>query len=136
MKQTVLVQKSIDASPDKVWATVRTGKDLDLWLPMVTNCKVDGMSRVCTLADGGKTQERLISTNDAARTVTYSVDKHPMPLGPVLNTIRVERSGDHGSRIDWSAEFDADEATLTQVRPMFEGLFNAGIDGLAALHGM
>ncbi|MEO6015026.1 MAG: SRPBCC family protein [Devosia sp.] len=136
MKRTVLVQKTIGAPQQEVWAVVRTGEDIGRWLPAITSCRLDGMSRHCTMTDGSLLEEEIISVDDATHTFAYSVNKHPMPLGPVLNVIHVEKIGDQTCRVDWSAQFDADDATVMQVKPMLEGLFTAGIDGLEALRRM
>jgi carbon monoxide dehydrogenase subunit G len=50
----------INASPDQVWAVLGDLASVDRWIPGVTAVAVNGMSRVCTFADGHTQIEQIL----------------------------------------------------------------------------
>ena len=66
MKQVSITQP-VDASPEKIWNILRTGTNLDKWIPFISACKLEGKGvgakRVCTTADG------LLIQNGSARNI-------------------------------------------------------------------
>lgn len=134
MKSAIIVEKTIRADAKAVWKTISMKSGVDKWFPAISTCRLDGDQRFCTMAGGGDLVETIHAVDEATRTLTYSVDQHPLPVGPVKNQFRVADAGQGQSRITWSATLDGDEAAIAQVRPMLEGLYNQGIDALEIFH--
>lgn len=111
----------IEASPDKVWETIRDFHDLS-WAPNVIT-SVDsvgeksgdevGASRVLN----GVFQETLLTLEEETRTFTYSIDDGPSPVSKddVKNyvgrvTVQQADEGD-GTLVEWSSSWqDNNEA--------------------------
>jgi uncharacterized protein YndB with AHSA1/START domain len=134
--QKIEVKKTINAAPEKVWATLAKGSGVNDWFPIITTCRVEGNKRYCTMAGGGDLDETIISADHQTRTFTYSVDKHPLPWGPVHSTVKVNDAGMGKSEIIWQAEFDGSAEAIKQAMAMLPGLYGQGIDALEAYHKM
>lgn len=135
-KMMVEVKKTIAVVPDKVWATIAKGTGVNEWFPAIATCRVAGNQRFCSMVGGGDLEETLINTDNKSRTFTYSVDKHPLPWGPVHSTIKVNDAGMGKSEIVWQASFECTEDVVPQATPMLEGLYSQGIDALETYHCM
>jgi hypothetical protein len=66
---------SLDARPEDVWAAVRDyGAVHQRVAPgFVTDCKLDGDSRIVTFANGNVAQELLVTMDDARMRLVYAV---------------------------------------------------------------
>ena len=135
-KMMIEVKKTIAAPPDKVWPTVANADGLKEWFPVITACRVEGNQRYCTMQGGGDLQETMISTDNATRTFTYRVDKHPMPWGPAHCVLKVNDAGKGKSEIIWTSSFECVEDTAAQATEMLQRLYGQGIDALEAFHKM
>ena len=111
----------IEASPDKVWETIRDFHDLSWGTNVITS--VDsvgeksgdevGASRVLN----GVFQETLLTLEEETRTFTYSIDDGPSPVSKddVKNyvgrvTVQQADEGD-GTLVEWSSSWqDNNEA--------------------------
>lgn len=134
MKATIEIKKTIQADSGAVWKTIRKKTDLDKWFPVISACRVEGNQRFCTMAGGGDLVETIHTIDDTTCTFEYSVDQHPLPVGPVKTTFHIADAGQGRSLITWSAVIEGDEAGIAQVKPMLEGLYAQGIDALEAHH--
>ena len=66
------VNVSVGASADEVWATVGDFGGIDAFFPGIESFRIEGDDRVIGMF-GMEIRERLLSHDDAARTLTYSV---------------------------------------------------------------
>lgn len=130
------IKKTITADPNKVWATIAKGTGVNDWFPIVTSCRLEGNKRFCSMAGGGDLDETIISTDHKTRTFIYSVDKHPLPWGPVHTTIKINDAGMGKCEIIWLAEFDGSAEAVQQAKTMLPGLYGQGIDALETYHRM
>ena len=68
----------------------------------VTDCRLDGDSRIVTFANGNVAQERLVTIDDARMRLVYAV------VSPRLTqhsaSIQVFADGDNRSRVVWIAD--------------------------------
>jgi carbon monoxide dehydrogenase subunit G len=114
---------SIARSPDDVWALVGQFGDLDVWMPGIDKCTVEGDVR--TIETMGITiKEQARDRDDAARTTSYSVIESPMDnLESHLATISVTPEGD-GCRLTWAVDVVPDEL-LGLFLPVYEGSVHA-----------
>ncbi len=87
----------------------------------------EGARRECTLGDGAKLYETLVSKDDMS--YTYKIDESPLPLANYQATISVRADG-AGSTMEWSANFEADGVPEAEAQQMVGGIFQAGFDAL------
>jgi len=109
---------SINRSPDEVWKVIREFGTLDEWMPGVDKCTLNGDVRTIEMM-GISVKEQLRSSDDAARTVSYSVIESPMGnLESHTATITVEPEGT-GSHLTWTVDVSPDEL-LGLFVPIYE----------------
>ena len=75
----------------------------------------------------------IVSKDDEARTLSYSMPEPPFPIKDHRATILVEQAAHEGtSYVTWSAEFTADEADLQDLEDSLgDDVFKQGLDRLA-----
>jgi hypothetical protein len=98
----------LDARPEDVWAAVRDyGAVHQRVAPgFVTECKLDGDSRIVTFANGNVAQELLVTMDDARMRLVYAV------VSPRLkqHSASIQIFADEGrSRMAWIADVLPDE---------------------------
>ena len=117
----------------EVWNLTGDFCDVDDWHPGITACQlrvIDGrLHRILSLNGGGELLERRIAS-EPGLTYTYRVTGGPFAADKLIMTFSVEPIG--GTRIDWIANFSADDlATEARIAAFIEaGL--AGIKGKVA----
>lgn len=93
------VSIEVPAAPDEVWAVVADFGGLDKFFPGVDSVRVEGDERVLEL--GGRTlRERLLSSDDATRTLRYGIVDGMPGLEHHEGTVTVAPDGE-GSRVTW-----------------------------------
>ncbi len=139
MSQARIV-RSIDAPAQEVWETLRDFDGVDEYLPSVASCAVEGSGigarRVCTLQDGSRVFERLVTIDEQKRTLRYSVTQSQLPFESYLGTITVRDLGERKCRIDWSSTFDPIGMPEAQVISMIESMYSEAVEGLERLHSL
>ncbi len=115
---------SLDARPEDVWAAVRDyGAVHQRVAPgFVTDCKLDGDSRIVTFANGNVAQERLVTMDDSRMRLAYSVVSERVKQHSA--SIQIFADGDNGSRMVWITDVLPDE-----IAPYIDGQMDLG--GLA-----
>lgn len=108
----------IDQNVDVVWDVLRDFTCVGRWIPGAQACDLvasefpTNMVRRIVLADGTVIDEPLLTLDDVARRVRYTICE-PLPRGmrTFLGTARLLPITD-GDRtlIEWTSEFDCDEA--------------------------
>lgn len=109
---------TIDRTPDEVWAVVGRFEGLDEWMPGIDSCEMDGDVRKLQ-SQGMELHEQLVNRDEAAKTISYSLIKGPIPLEHHLATISVEPDGE-GSKLTWAYEVRPD-AMAAAFAPVYEG---------------
>jgi hypothetical protein len=94
----------LDARPEDVWAAVRDyGAVHQRVAPgFVTDCKLDGDSRIVTFANGNVAQERLVTLDDARMRLVYAVVSPRVKQHSA--SIQVFADGEGRSRMMWIAD--------------------------------
>ena len=125
---------SIQAPAQEVWEAIREFNRVEKFLPAVASCTVEGSGvgarRICTLQDGSKVFERLVTLDEQNRVLRYSVTQSHLPFESYLGAVSVKDSGNDTCEIDWSSTFDAVGLPEAQVIAMIEGLYIQDIEGL------
>ena len=123
----------IPASADQVWQLIGGFNALPDWLPLVSKSELSEGGRVRNLqtADGAVVIERLETFDNAGKTYSYSILQAPFPATDYLATIRVETQG-QGARVSWSGQFTAKGVTDEEVKALFTGIYQGGLEALRA----
>lgn len=76
------VQKKIDieANAQKAWEKLADVGAISNIVGIISESKIDGEKRVCTMADGGVLEERIISLDHDLMRICYCITKSPMDL--------------------------------------------------------
>lgn len=134
MALEVKKQVTVDATPAQAWAAIGDFCAIGGWHPAVEKCvlgEMDGKAmRTLSLKGGGAIVEELVARDDAGMSYTYKIIESPLPVANYVSTIAVEDAG--GTSIVWSGEFDAKGATDDAAVGVIEGIYQGGLDSLAA----
>ena len=122
------VVKDVPVAATKVWAMVRDFGNVS-WIPAVTDVDVEGdgpgMRRhIHGGGDNPAVVERLLSLDDATRTIEYTIDENnPLPVTSYVGKVTVDEAPS-GATLRWSATFEpaGDEAEASQVVEMMLGM--------------
>ena len=107
----------VAADPDTAWQVLGDLATVDRWVPGITKVELDGMTRVCTVADGHTQREAILDYSPAARSYRYTIDGG-LPVADNRGRFAVEPAG-NGARIVWESSFvvldPAAEAVVSQL---------------------
>lgn len=74
------VDVEVRAAPDRVWAVLGDLTATARWIPGVAAARMEGSTRICTLADGNVIHEEIADLSSATRSYRYRHVKTPMPV--------------------------------------------------------
>jgi carbon monoxide dehydrogenase subunit G len=118
------VDVTVDAAPDAVWAKVGDFAGVADFLPGIDTFRMEGDDRIIGMF-GMEIRERLLSRDEATRSITYSV-VDGVPVESHTATMTVEAEGD-GSKVTWSYNVEPAE-----MAPIFGDTYKAGLAAIAA----
>jgi carbon monoxide dehydrogenase subunit G len=118
------VDVTVAATPDAVWAKVGDFGGIDTFFPGIESFRVEGDDRVIGMF-GMEIRERLLSRDEAARTITYSV-VDGVPIEKHTATISVEPDGD-GAKVTWA--YDVEPA---EMAPIFGDTYKGALAAVEA----
>jgi len=93
------VDVTVNAPPDAVWAKVGNFAGVGELISSIESVRLEGDDRIVGMA-GMEIRERLLSRDDATRTLSYSVISG-VPVESHTATITVKAEGD-GSKVTWA----------------------------------
>lgn len=94
----------VQAPADGVWAAVRDFGAVDRLAPgFVTDCRLEdgGRSRVVTFGSGAVAREVLVTVDDDARRLVYSIVESPLAATHDNSAVQVLPEGDDRTRFVW-----------------------------------
>ncbi len=112
----------IDGTPDAVWTVAGDFGGIADWNEGIDSCRVDGDTRVIE-AMGMTITEALVSKDDAARSISYSV-VDGVPVESHKATITVSAAGD-GSHVTYVV--DAEPESMADL---MQGVYQATLEAL------
>ena len=111
----------VAADPDTAWRVLGDLGAVDRWIPGITKVEMDGMTRVCTFADGHTQDEAILDYSPATRSYRYTIDGG-LPVADNRGRFAVEPAG-NGARIVWESSFVAlDPAAEAEVSRLWAGM--------------
>ena len=118
------VDVTVDATPDAVWAKVGDFAGVGEFFPAIESFRLEGDDRIIGMF-GMEIRERLLSRDEATRTLSYSVVEG-VPLESHTATITVEPEGS-GSKVTWA--YDVEPA---EMAPIFGDTYKGALAALEA----
>ncbi|MEM6954192.1 MAG: SRPBCC family protein [Myxococcota bacterium] len=106
---TVVKVAELTTSADKVWEIVSDVGNVPALTGMVEESRMDGTTRLCTLAGGGELRETILSVDSEARRLAYRIHESPFPIEEHAASIVVEAL-DEGCRVTWTTDLLPDSA--------------------------
>ncbi len=104
------ITKTIPAKSGAVaaWQKISDIGAVDKLVDMIAACSLEGDTRVCTLPDGQEIKERIITVDEAAKRVVYTVTDGPLPLE--FHCASVQVTGATGqAQVVWTVDVKPDE---------------------------
>jgi carbon monoxide dehydrogenase subunit G len=112
----------IDGSADAVWAVVGDFGGIGDWMPGIESCRVEGEDRILVTM-GMTITERLVSKDDDARILTYSVtDGAPVETHQGVITVTAAGAGSH---VTWNVD-----ATPDEMAELMAAIYQQALDAL------
>ena len=117
---SIIKKIPIHARPEAVWSALCDIYNIHNRLArgFVTDTRQDGKDRIVTFANGLVVRERIISLDDAARRIAYSVGDGPLTHHSA--SFQVFADGEAGTSLLWTTDLLPDEAEQ-DMRSMIEG---------------
>jgi mxaD protein len=116
------VDVTVGAAPDTVWEKVGDFGGVGDFFPGIDSFRLEGDDRIIGMF-GMEIRERLVSRDDATRTICYSV-VDGVPIDSHTATITVEADGE-GSKVTWAYAVTPDE-----MAPIFGDTYKAALASL------
>lgn len=116
------VDVTVGAAPDEVWKKVGDFGGVADFFPGIDTFRLEGDDRIIGMF-GMEIRERLVSRDDATRTICYSV-VGGVPIDSHEATISVEPDGD-GCKVTWAYAVTPDE-----MAPIFGDTYKAALASL------
>jgi hypothetical protein len=115
-------EASIAASPEEAWAALRDWGALHERLApgFVTDTRLDGEDRIVTFFNGAVVRERLVSLDDEARRLAWSIVDGPYTHHN--GVAEVSEGEDGGCRFTWTADLLPDELADPTAEMMGQGI--------------
>jgi carbon monoxide dehydrogenase subunit G len=118
---TFLQTIDVAADPDTAWRVLGDLAAVDRWIPGITKVEMNGMTRVCSFADGHTQREAILDYSPATRSYRYTIDGG-LPVSDNRGRFTVEPA-DSGVRIVWESSFTAlDPAAEAEVSRLWAGM--------------
>lgn len=134
----VNMQTELKVPADEVWEMIGGYNALPDWHPAVVSSELesDGKIRRLKLLGGGEIVERLERIDEKERLYRYSIIHSPFPVVNYTATIRVRDKDDGaGSVVEWSSEFDPENAPETDAVKTIQDVYQQGFDNLRKMFG-
>jgi mxaD protein len=113
------VDVTVAAAPDAAWKIVGDFGGLSEFFPGIESFRLEGDDRIIGMF-GMEIRERLVSRDEDARTICYSVVEG-VPIETHTATITVEPAGE-GAKVTWAYEVTPDE-----MAPIFGDTYKAAL---------
>ena len=122
----------VDVDPDTAWQVLGDLTAVDRWIPGITKVELDGMTRVCTFADGHTQHEAILDYTPATRSYRYTIDGG-LPVADNQGRFAVEPTP-RGAAIVWESSFRAlDPAAEAEVSRLWAGMLPVVLGNLKTL---
>lgn len=120
----------IKATPDRVWEVLGDLAATRNWLPGVVAARLDGMARICTMADGQEVREEISDYSTEARSFRFRHVRVPLPVRSSEGAFSVT-PGAAGAIVTLDTSFEPLDPTAgDEVARMIDGAFGQSLESL------
>ena len=132
-------EQIINKDAASIWALAGDFNSLNVWHPAVASSELQGEgttpgdTRLLTLADGATINEELLAYEPETMSYQYAITESPLPVIDYVSTLKLEAIDDTQTKVVWSSNFMAKDATDEQAAEVIKGIYVSGLD---ALNGM
>jgi hypothetical protein len=134
----------VDVPADRLWAKLSEYGTWGDWISQLSESNVEGYDGLAEVPIGAvravgprgvpRTRERLVSSDEIARVVSYQVEKEPkwrFPARYYRGTAKIISLTDRdGSVIEWSGTYDCDAKDDESMQELLTGLYHSFVAGL------
>lgn len=134
MNKEIKTIHQINAPIDAIWSHLRTGQNVNHWLPIITSCRVEGERRYCTTEEG-ELEESILLSDDNKKVFKYSIDQQNLfPIKNIVGTMQLRSNSSDGTDLHWNLNFDIEnEHLFPEIKSAIEGLYHLGAKGLESI---
>ncbi len=114
------IRKTIDIKADigSVWAKISDIGGISNLIGFLQDSELSGDERVCTLKDGGKLVESIISVDADLHRVMYSITASPLNMSFHVASMELEPTPT-GARLIWTTDLQPEQAA-EQFEPLLD----------------
>lgn len=117
---SIIMHIDVGTDVDAAWKKVSDVGGVTNLVSLISECRLDGDTRYCTMADGSKLTEQILSIDPTHRRLAYRITEGPMPIEFHCSTMQVFENGS-GARIVWSVDIKPDELA-PHLEPMMDSV--------------
>ena len=132
----VNVTQTINASANDTWKTISSFEGIETFSPVARSTKTgDGVGalRSCFLPDDAEIKEKLTALDNDSMHLQYIITSGPFPIDGYVSDVTVKQISEDTCEVSWSSEFTVNGAPEADMIGVFEGFYNAIMEGLESL---
>lgn len=115
---TIRTSIDLEVPIEEAWDKIADLGGVTAMISFLVDAEVDGDRRVCTMADGGKLEEEIISVDPSLHRVAYTITDSP--FGFTFHAAAMELvPTPRGCRFVWTTDVKPD-ALAQQLSPIFD----------------
>jgi uncharacterized protein YndB with AHSA1/START domain len=96
---TITITNNVKATPDQVWAILADMPATRSWLPGVVAARMDGIVRICQMADGQEVHEQISDIDPKQRSYHFRHLRVPLPVAASAGTFTVTAGPTSGTAV-------------------------------------
>jgi len=128
------ITKKLNAPAEKAWEAISRIGRLDVWLPFIATCSVEGSGvgaqRKMTTIEGGEITDIIEEIDHAKKRLVYLRVKSPFPVTYYRGTVEVFESYDSMAVIAWTIDFESEPKDSASLAELVKEAIGAGLDGM------
>lgn len=132
----VNVTKTINVTAKDAWSTISSFEGIEKFSPVARSIKTGegvGALRSCFLPDDAEIKEELTILNNDEMHLQYIITSGPFPIEGYVSDVNVKVVSDNSCEVSWSSQFTVNGAPEADMIGLFEGFYNAIMQGLEEL---
>lgn len=132
----VNVTRTIGVSAKKTWNKLASFEGIEQFSPVAKSITIGqgvGATRSCFLPDDSEIKEVLTKLDSDNMHFEYKITSGPFPVSNYVSNVIVKAVDTSSCEISWSCEFENGEAPEQDMIALFEGFYNAMMEGLEVI---
>lgn len=127
------IAMTIKVTPEAAWSVIGAVSGVNNWFAPITACRVDGDKRYCT-TEAGEFSEDIIKVDHENREFHYGIPVQNMvPVQNIIGLMKVTEAENGNATINWTWEFDVEEANEATAKESLNMAGTVGIQGIEQL---